>query len=133
MRRYLIYSISAATLLLLPLIAVAASDGFLKPGSYDAAVVIANPEDSPLAEALLRLGVSVYKSRPYVNSTVFTFKIRQDPDFTVFIYYPNDSTYVGRFMFKKGDDESPVEAQFIKEFVPWLQRNAWPRLKAGTR
>jgi hypothetical protein len=103
----------------------AASDAFLKPGSYSRSVVIPTPETSLLAEGFLRTGVDVYKACP-VATSCFSFKVEKSLDFTVFIYYPNQSTFVGRFVFIKNPaDERSVDVQFVLDFVPWMQNNAW--------
>jgi hypothetical protein len=105
----------------------AASDAFLKPGSYSRSVVIPTPEKSLLAEGFLRTGVDVYKACP-INTSCFSFTIDQTLDFTVFIYYPNQGTFVGRYVFVKNPaDERPVDVQFVLDFVPWMQNNAWSK------
>jgi|YelNatPaOPRAMG01_1025707.scaffolds.fasta_scaffold51272_3 hypothetical protein len=114
-------------------IAKAQDSSFLKPGHYNKSVCIENPEKSLLAEAFLRVGVSVYDSNKYSFcketgfrvSGVFTFKTHEENNkFIVFIYYWGD--YVGRYVyFKKNTPEDIPE--FVRSFVNWMLETAWKK------
>ena len=130
LRRFAIFSTSAWALWAISVVpCLAESYGFLERGYYLKAAEIPNPENSPLAEALLRAGIDVKQSCGFYSDPCFRFKIDETPVFTVFLYYPNESRYVGKFVFTPESSGNPpaVQFEFVRAFVPWLNQNAWPK------
>lgn len=129
LRRSTIFSTSVLALLAVSVgPCLAESSGFLERAAYARAAEIPNPENSPLAEALLRAGIDVKKVCGF--ESCFRFKIDETPVFTVFIYYPDEARYVGKFVFtpspESAGNHTAVQIEFVRAFVPWLVQNAWP-------
>lgn len=131
LRRFTIFSTSVLALLTVSGLGLCFAEpyGFVERGYYTRQVEIPNPENSPLAEALLQAGIDVKKSCGYLDKC-FRFKIEETPVFTVFIYYPDEQRYVGKFVFtptaESSGNPTAVQSEFVRAFVPWFIQNAWP-------
>jgi hypothetical protein len=119
----------------------AENESFIKPGTYERAIVIEKitqkPELAPLGEALIKNKITIYTQHQFDKASLSFNTTYQGNKFIVTMYYKpaftavNDKKYVGRYIFYTKDKNVPAseftirDIDFVNSFIKWMFENAW--------